>query len=157
MAELADLSAAMAEIADVIAAIEALNDLDALRTLTRAIEERAKEIREARAQKAISDRWAKLERCKPGAILYCCSAGVHIGSAVQCGDSFKVVRVDRERERLWVTLHKIAGKLSRSTGQFVLTPAQCARYTLERERPEESLDESKRKMAASLAKMLDGA
>ena len=143
------------EIKSILDTIATLSDLEQLRELRRAVEARAKEICDARAQKAVTDRWAKLERCKPGAVLYVCSRGIHIGGPLQRGDSVKVVEVNRDRERLYVRLHRVRGKLVRGADQYALTPAQCNSYMLDRDKPEDPVDERQRRMGADLAKMLE--
>ena len=142
------------EIQPILDAITTL-DLDALKQIRRAVDARGEQIRNARAQKAVTDRWAKLERCKPGAVLYVCSRGIQIGGPLQRGDSVKVVEVNRDRERLYVRLHRVRGKRARGADQYALTPAQCNSYMLDRDKPEDPVDERQRRMGADLAKMLE--
>lgn len=143
-------------IKSLLAEIAALTDLDQLRELRRAVEARAELIRNIQRQKAITDRWTKIERCKPGTILYDCSSGIHVGSRIQRGDSVKVVAVDRKRERIVVMLHRIGGKLQRSTNTYALSPSECAHYELERDKPSAPLTPQQRKMGSDLARVLGG-
>lgn len=139
------------QLVDLVAELATLDDCRAVRD---AVERRAEAIRDAQHQAVVTARWAKLERCAPGTVLYVNSKGLFIGGALQRGDSLKVLRVDRQRERMEVKLHRIAGKLSRRTETFVISPKDAQRYELSRERPEAPVRPEERKMAADLAKVM---
>jgi hypothetical protein len=137
--------------------IDELGDLDIedLRTLRKAVDARMSELGKIAHRRCVTERWAKLERCKPGTTLYV--GGLHttrIGSRVQTGDSFRVLDIDTDRERIRLRLHRVAGKLQRSSDVFELTPFECNRLQLSRKKPERSADKLDRAMAKNLAGVL---
>lgn len=141
---------------ELIAEIEAIADPMDCTRVARAAEKRRGEIHTALHQRAVTERWKKLEKCRRDTTLYCTSSGVFLGGPVQRGDSVKVVRVDQDREILYVRLHRLKGKLVRGNDQqFALRPVDCARYALDRDPPEQSMSASERSMADSLGKVMD--
>ena len=141
---------------DMLDALEDVDDLDELRRLRKGVEARAEVIRRAQYQRMVTDRWAKLERCKPGTVLYIGGRGtIRIGSIVQTGDSVKVVWIDREREQLCVRLHRVNGKLRKDRGEFVLDARGCERHKLSRKKPGHGTSDLNRTMARNLGKVFE--
>ena len=141
---------------ELIAEIEALTDLKDCNRIVAAAWARSEQIHAALQQRAMTERWQRLEKCRRDTTLYCTSHGVFLGGEIQRGDSVKVVRVDRDREILYVRLHRVRGKLIKGDDrQFAFRPADCSRYALDRDPPERPLSASERGMADSLGKVME--
>lgn len=145
---------------------EGIERMDALElaVVSRAVDARRRAMHEARAQANVTAAWQAIERCKPGTKLHVHARGIVIGTLLR-GDVVQVVRVDAERERLYVTVVQRRGKRVRPTksgrteGQIVFRPADVARYELKRERvdnpPTKADYDSAARIESSLNRMLD--
>src|SRR4029453_10100203 len=98
---------------EIIAEIEGLADPKDCTRIIAAARTRVEELHAAQQQRAVTERWKKMEKCSRDTALYCTSAGMFLGGVVQRGDSVKVIRVDRQREILYVRLHRVRGKIVR--------------------------------------------
>ncbi len=139
---------------EIIAAIATI-DLAGCRAVRAAAEQRATEIREVESQRRVTERWSALERCKPGTTLYVGGIGrIRIGSRVQTGDSFKVVRVDKNRERMDLKLWRIKGKQVRADERYTVGPDEAARLELSRSKPTRDATDGDRRVGRDLASMM---
>jgi hypothetical protein len=140
---------------ELIAEIEVLSDPKECERIIKAATKRHEAIHAARHQRSVTERWKRLEKCKRDTTLYCRSAGVFIGGPLQRGDSVKVVRVDSNREILYVRLHRVRGKLVRGDDQqFAFTPRECNRYQFDREAPDKPVSAAERKIADDLGEVM---
>ena len=86
------------DIEEMIDALEDVTNRVELRRLRKAVDARVDAIRRAEYQRGVTARWAKLERCKPGTILYVGGRGtVRIGSS-----DGAIMRILRAR---WSNVH----------------------------------------------------
>ena len=140
---------------ELIVRIEEISDPKDCERLIRAATKRHEAIHAARHQRAVTERWSRLEKCKRDTTLYVTTPGTFLGGPLQRGDSVKVVRVDPQREILYVRLHRVRGKLLRGDDQqFAFTPRECNRYQLDRDPPGKSMSASERKMADRLGEVV---
>lgn len=140
---------------EIIAEIEAITDPKECHRIYMAVQARAEQIHAALQQRAVTERWKRLEKCRRDTTLYCTSHGVFLGGVIQRGDSVKVVRVDKDREIIHVRLHRVRGKLIKGDDQqFALTPRDCSRYALDRDPPEKPVSASERRMADALGEVM---
>ncbi len=144
------------DVEDLIEALAELDDLAELRQLRKAVEARMSDVQRVTIQRMVTERWSKLERCKPGTVLYVGGRGtVRIGSTLQTGDSVKVVYVDRDREQMDVRVHRVGGKLRRKLEEATLSARDCHRLQLSRQKPEQGTSALDRTMARNLGKVFE--
>lgn len=139
----------------VIATIGEMDDL-ALRATHDAVQARSRELRERQVQRDITEAWCRVEKLRPGAVLYA-HARTMLGSFHR-GDSVKVVRMDAARERLEVTLHVVGGKRSKQPKTWLLRPRDVHAYDFRRDKPEGGVPtKADRESAERIAKRLNEA
>lgn len=151
---------ALESIRDAIARMDVLE----VQVVGRAVEARRKAMREATDRARITAAWTAVERCKAGTKLHSHARGVVVGTLLR-GDIVRVEHIDRERERLYVTVVQRRGKRVRPTkggrteGQLVFTPADVARYELRRDRvdqpPTKADYDSSKRIEDSLNRMFE--
>lgn len=141
---------------ELIAEIEAITDPKECHRIYMAVQARAEQIHAALQQRAVTERWKRLEKCRRDTTLYVTTKGMFLGGPLQRGDAVKVVRVDKDQEILHVRLHRIRGKIIKGDdSQFAFRPRDCTRYGLDRDPPEQSASAADRKMADALGEVMD--
>jgi hypothetical protein len=94
----------------------------------------------------VAEAWTRVEKCKPGTILYLGGESTMRFDNWQTGDSIKVTRIDLERERLYYVGHRCNGKLVKSKQEFWLTASGVNSWELSRQKPKRAATASERTM-----------